>query len=552
LSKNIVIYSKNIVEILKIIPNNVGVYIVDNENDAKDMLNKNLKFQIFIMDSKTILESDFNLFKDIKTDKIFRELPVIAYSQSDSYEEKNRLYSLNINGIIDKESTKEILSSLINRIALKVNPDIGSKKDRFVKSLILYEGLESIVDDAIYLANYLISYYKLSNRELETIRYSVSLLIISYKKDNFNEIIKFLDNMKISLTLRNKMLKFHNLKSLVDNIIFLAILFNSQELKVDVKTLVDFDKVDEDVYNLAKEASEYKKIFIDNYADINRFWNILNSIMLEDNEFSLEESDDFLKHILSILNKALIKKGGLQAHLETNHKDYLLVKLQPYNCEMEKIAECMDSEICSYHNIEISYENETKNSGVSVVVRLDAQLLKKPEVTAIDNVDKKFPKIAKLSRITAKEYCEDIDIDTDLLDDLEEISEVSLNIIEAIDGITDEVLVASINALEKYIRLFNQSIEFEHVSDGFTLLKSTLETFNKENIDSSLEISINNFLSGVIKDVTEWKNHIYILQDAPDIHYMDDSMISNCVAIAGMLNPVAVEEDDDDDDLEFF
>ena len=550
MNKSVVIYSKNVDNILEILPDGVGVYIVDDEESAKDMLNLNQKFKIFIMDSKTILESDSNIFKNIKTDKIFRDLPIIAYSDSDAYVEKNSLYSLGINGIVNDESTKEVVLSLINRIALKSNPDIGSKKDRFIKSLILYEGFEDSVGDAIYLADYLISDYKLTSEELDIIKDSVSLLIIAYKKNNFNEIIKLLDNMEISPSLKEKMLNFHKLESLVDNIIFLALLFNSNELSVDVKTLVDFDKLDEDVYNLAKEASEYKKIYIDNYTDINRFWNILNTTMLEDNEFSLEESDDFLKHVLSILNTALIKKGGLEAHLETNHKDYLLVNLKPYNCNLKYAMKCMDNELFSYPNIEVSYENETDDSGVSVVIRLDAEPLKKPEVTVIDTIDEIIPDLTQVSKVDAKAYCEDIDIDTDLLDDLEDISEVSLDTIEATDGITDEVLNVTINALEKYIRLFNQSIEFEHVSDGFTLLKSALETCNTENIDSTLQISINGFLSGVIHDVKEWKNHIYILQDAPDIHYMDDSMISNCVAIAGMLNPVDVE--DDDDDLEFF
>jgi len=547
-NKNIVIYSNNTDKIMELLPNDVGVYIVDDEASAKDLLNLNQKFKIFIMDSNTILLPDTNIFKSLKIDKIFKDLPIVAYSEGDTYAEKNRLYSLGVNGIVNKESTQDILVNLINRIALKSNPDIGSKKDRFIKSLILYEGLEEIVGDAIYLADYLICNYKLTSAELDIIKDSVSLLIIAYKKNNFNAIIKFLDNMDISSSLKEKMLHFNKLKSKIDNIIFLTLLFNADKLEVDVKALVDFDKIDTDIYNLAKEVSENKKIYIDNYTDINRFWNILNTIMLNDNEFTIEESDDFLKHILSILNNALIKKGAIEASLETNHKDYLLVQLKPYNCTMQTIIECMNNEKIENKNIDIRYDTGASNNDVSVIIRLNVKPSEELEI--VESEEEKIPTTSVSSKVDAKTYCADIDIDSDLLDDLEEISESTLDIIEITDGITDEVLEVSINALSKYIRLFNQSIEFEHVSDGFMLLKSALETCDNTKIDTALQISINRFLSGVIHDVSEWKNHIYILQDAPDIHYMDISMISNCVAISGMLNPTTVEENDDD--LEFF
>ena len=548
MNKNIVIYSNNTDKIMELLPNDVGVYIVDDEASAKDLLNLNQKFKIFIMDSNTILLPDTNIFKSLKIDKIFKDLPIVAYSEGDTYAEKNRLYSLGVNGIVNKESTQDILVNLINRIALKSNPDIGSKKDRFIKSLILYEGLEEIVGDAIYLADYLICNYKLTSAELDIIKDSVSLLIIAYKKNNFNAIIKFLDNMDISSSLKEKMLHFNKLKSKIDNIIFLTLLFNADKLEVDVKALVDFDKIDTDIYNLAKEVSENKKIYIDNYTDINRFWNILNTIMLNDNEFTIEESDDFLKHILSILNNALIKKGAIEASLETNHKDYLLVQLKPYNCTMQTIIECMNNEKIENKNIDIRYDTGASNNDVSVIIRLNVKPSEELEI--VESEEEKIPTTSVSSKVDAKTYCADIDIDSDLLDDLEEISESTLDIIEITDGITDEVLEVSINALSKYIRLFNQSIEFEHVSDGFMLLKSALETCDNTKIDTALQISINRFLSGVIHDVSEWKNHIYILQDAPDIHYMDISMISNCVAISGMLNPTTVEENDDD--LEFF
>ena len=185
--KTIAIYSKFSETILEMLPSDTAPYIIESDDISNELLDTLIKFKIFIMDSSVILNSHFNIFNIISTHKIFNDLPILVYSKSDTFEEKNRLYSRGINGIITDTMDKDSLENLINRVILKSNSDIGSLKHRFIKSFTLYEGFEESVNDALYLGNYIIYTHKLKGVEAEIVKDTVSLLIIAYKNaDNLS------------------------------------------------------------------------------------------------------------------------------------------------------------------------------------------------------------------------------------------------------------------------------------------------------------------------------------------------------------------------------
>jgi len=57
-------------------------------------------------------------------------------------------------------------------------------------------------------------------------------------------------------------------------------------------------------------------------------------------------------------------------------------------------------------------------------------------------------------------------------------------------------------------------------------------------------------LLGIIKDLEDWINSIFIDRSTDDIHYFDASFANNCFEIEAMFNESEIESDDDD--LEFF
>jgi len=535
------------------LPKNMHPFIIDGTNIIDDLLETKIIFSMFIMDARTILNLKANVFKDIKQHHIFKDLPILAYSNNDSFEIKSKLYSLGVRGVINSEFNKITFANYVDRIFAKSNHNIGSNRDRFIKSLISYEHCKEGVDKAIYLANYLIHHYKINNLDALCIRDSVALLIISHNRNNLRDTITLIENMNISEGLEGVMQNYFKPKTLRDNIILSTLLLNSSEFKMNLDKFVDFNTIDHDVYDLAQDANNKSKIIIDSYKDINNFWSMISERLVEDEQFSLKDIDQFLHKIFIILNRALVSRGGLYAELDKqNTQDYLFVKLEPFNCNIENVEQY----IADMHSDSLftNFQYEETSTGVEIHVKLHHTIhnFTEPskETKAVKRVESTIYNENHYTT-SAKTYCKDIDIDTDLLSDLDDIADEALNALSLSDNLSAVIIETVIKSFEQYILLFHSNIEFQKMSDGFAQISQALGKADIEHLDHDLQISINRFLVTLIDDVSEWKNHIFIAQDALDIHYIDDSMISNCISIASMINPVATL-DDDEDDLEFF
>jgi hypothetical protein len=59
------------------------------------------------------------------------------------------------------------------------------------------------------------------------------------------------------------------------------------------------------------------------------------------------------------------------------------------------------------------------------------------------------------------------------------------------------------------------------------------------------------FFEHLGEDLTSWREHIFILQDTEDIHYLDSSFFSSCMQIEGIIGNKEVSGDDEDC-MEFF
>jgi len=547
--KKIAVYCDDFSKVKDLFPDHLREYIFQWQGGLIPSVdNEDTIFSMLIIDADKIISSKDETFKNIKINRIFQDLPIVAYLENDSFRIKSQLFSLGIKGIINSKVNKLSMFKYIEKILLNSNYDIGSTRDRFIKSLISYENLNDDIEMSIYLANYMIHEYNINIFDATYIRDIVSLLMVAYTKNNLYSLMKIMENMEIVLNLQKFVNNYEKKQGIKNSIILSTLILSSKNFSIDIEALVNQNNLDSNVYELAVNTQEHSRILIDSYDDINNYWNILAEKIFDDKRFDENSIDTFLNHIFMLLNTVLIDSGALCACIDTNAQDdYMIVRLEPFNCKVDFVDKCMDKLMINSNDIIIDYE-EKDDGFIRIIIKYYTNKLEKQQekVSLIQSESK----MIQHKLVSAKEYCKNTDVDNELLEDIDEIAEYSLDVLSMNEYLTKKSIDEVIKSLEKFISLFTRSYEFKTMTDGFIELKIALETKFLETMDKSLQVSVNHCLSSVIEDLVKWKGHIFTKQDAPDIHYMDDSMINNCVAVACMINPIQI--DDSEDDLEFF
>lgn len=104
--------------------------------------------------------------------------------------------------------------------------------------------------------------------------------------------------------------------------------------------------------------------------------------------------------------------------------------------------------------------------------------------------------------------------------------------------------------MEVYVKAIDNLSEFRTLSYAL----SSLNTFIKENANDILSDHKKlNTLIMLVKhlwsDLTSWREHIFSLQDATDIHYLDSSFFSSCMQIEQIVGNKMIMTDDE---IDFF
>lgn len=135
-----------------------------------------------------------------------------------------------------------------------------------------------------------------------------------------------------------------------------------------------------------------------------------------------------------------------------------------------------------------------------------------------------------------------------LAEQLEQISEDFDLIINKIHRNIDIESFQSIAFyLKEYGKLLRSLPEFSNISYALETLADTIET--TETLER-YEL-IKEFLLALAKNLYLWENSIFRNDSTQDIHYLDDSLITDCASIENILKGNE-EDDDDDDDLMMF
>lgn len=167
----------------------------------------------------------------------------------------------------------------------------------------------------------------------------------------------------------------------------------------------------------------------------------------------------------------------------------------------------------------------------------------------LDSYQKDILSKTHFNKTTAAEYVNSTAISLiDKIDELELIEEkleaatVSFEL-EA----KEEYLAHIIEGLDAYIDVVDQLIEFEHFAYALQTLNQFLKELDLETLDGNVHKMFCVLFVHLIDDLAQWRNNIFILKEANDVHYLDSSLMSSCLQIQALFEVKDIEQDDEDD-----
>lgn len=264
------------------------------------------------------------------------------------------------------------------------------------------------------------------------------------------------------------------------------------------------------------------------------------------------------KEIVSFLKmlKIFIQEGRISYLLNKKDSDikdisqFVLETFTSFNDSLQK-DDLQNFSLCSldlfnalkyYIEVYLKFYSEYK---VAEAKDKNEQKLKQTTNATTDKTEKekKVTKAAKTKtseqkvsnipqKTSAKELLKDSDIDLSVLEELLERDCEVVNTLykEKLDEESKEI---SIYFLEGYSKALNTFYVFKELSYSISILIIELSAYDINNRTNPMLVKV---LNKVIDDLIEWKNAVFIRQDADDINYIDSSFYANVAQIDILIN----------------
>lgn len=131
-----------------------------------------------------------------------------------------------------------------------------------------------------------------------------------------------------------------------------------------------------------------------------------------------------------------------------------------------------------------------------------------------------------------KEYKEE-ELNIEDLQDLEESLDKLVSDLLFEDNLENN-LEKIIALLDQYQRFLYTFVEFEELRVIIENLVVLLKEIDFENLKR--EKTVSKFIVAIIQDLVDWKEHLFILQDAVDVYYINASIYNSFVQLKDLIN----------------
>jgi two-component system chemotaxis response regulator CheY len=185
--------------------------------------------------------------------------------------------------------------------------------------------------------------------------------------------------------------------------------------------------------------------------------------------------------------------------------------------------------------------------------QLDKIVIQEKQNIEISDEKKEILKKTHDNTIHASDYVNNTAISLmGKIDGLEEINnEIDESILHFEDNPSTKTLYSVIENFEEYNKVLQQLDAFEHLAFAINTLMTFLSNITQEQLSPEKVKNLASMLLNLLHDLESWRQNVFILQNARDIHYLDASLLSSCIQMEAVFDDKALA-DEDEGELEFF
>jgi hypothetical protein len=531
---------------------------------------------LLIMDASLLLMQNDNPYADIIKDKIYHDIPLIAYYDGDDDQLKYKLYEFSVKAICTPSDSPQRCVDIALDLLSRSNPHVGSPRDVFIKSFINYEDARGIIIDALYLANYLIRHFRIEPFGASNIRLAIIMLSVGFKKRKIRKVVQLIETLEVSPEVLAYLKNYHKPSTLEEKIIIAAIWSVVEHNHMIPLLRKAYEKLEPDMIELTQDALEHHKIYIASIHDVYVFIMRFNTLLGElQNRF--EKIEIYIENFRDLLIHTLVRYGNFYAQIDRDDETFCIrISLENNHIAFDEATLATLRCYCDSDNIEFKVSSYTLAACIKSETETSPNESERSVKTPLEHFSKEDPisRIVSASqaepleckrqidmgvincmhyeehqKVSAKAFLEEFDYDSALIDDLCENENDAKDALYFDEGIDGDILEILIKTLMQYTHILNETIEFRDLAYSIDSLIALLQSLNIETVDTEKQKMLKIYLTGIFENLENWKNHIFIAQDSPDIHYLDASLLSDCALVESLF--VALTNDDESE-LEFF
>ena len=557
-SINIYAYLEDNAKLWKILDDSYNYIKIKSHDEFLDILSETRhdNMHLYIIDIVKLKNKKFSYFKNKLLEN--EHLSVAVYGENISQTIKEKLHALEVGAIIEDKSQNQ--KKILDYMIVKANLYMATLDNRFIKGFLEYHDLRSDIEIKIkYLLSFVAYKYKIDGSSIADIHLVVFSLFIAFKEDKILKIFKILQIMIESESIETLYETYTHPKSFEESIIaILLLIFQDEETQKHVKQ-INMKNIEKSLIDEIQNVYDTKAIIIISNKDINFFWEQLEIDITEKckNRDNIKILENSIVVICKFLQYALSKADYLEIYTVMDFSDmYMQIHIKLFGATNSILKEHIESNSLSTSKLDIQMEDNNKivltlKSLNSETEKVEKTITNKKTIdkTIIDRMHYKDEQ-----KISAEDFLKEFEVDKYLLDDLSDFENEIRDKLYTQDTLSQEALLAVSNTLYGYVRILNETIEFQDIAFSLQSLSLVFQEFSLETLDDTKKITLSFYIQGLIDDLSSWKRYIFIEPNTPDIHYLDASLLENCATIEKFISSDLEEEtlEEDDDDLEFF
>lgn len=140
-------------------------------------------------------------------------------------------------------------------------------------------------------------------------------------------------------------------------------------------------------------------------------------------------------------------------------------------------------------------------------------------------------------QVSASDFLKDVENIQFIIEDFQEIE---FDLIRSVDNLSGETISTNISIISEsintYASVLNGFVDFYELSMALRTLDSVLceADFSERMLYKDKE-KIAQYIKAMLQDLIEWHNHVFIIQDAIDVFYINASILSSCMQLETMI-----------------